>query len=46
MNPHCPYCYDGEIVQQVIDNDLQIFFCFSCLKEVNIKRVGDHNYQR
>jgi hypothetical protein len=45
MNPLCPYCYSGEIVQQVVV-DINIFFCCFCFKEVDIRRVGDFKYAK
>jgi len=38
-SPHCPYCYDGEIVQ---DNFIEgLFFCNRCFRKVKILKYNE-----
>jgi hypothetical protein len=38
-HPFCPFCYDGEIVEE---NDINgSFFCNRCFKEVKIRKKKD-----
>ncbi|MBW2966085.1 hypothetical protein KY342_03200 [Candidatus Woesearchaeota archaeon] len=37
--PVCPFCYDGEIVED--DEIKNSFFCNRCLREVKIRKKKD-----
>lgn len=39
MEPHCPHCYNGEVVE---DNEMSgVFFCNICFRKVTIRKFKE-----